>query len=102
MFITVPIVCIAEDMEDAELSNIKELFDRLSIHIPENGEKPKTEIRFGDINTEFVAMYYPANNVGKTLVEMTSGKCIIVNLALNDFRELMHGKKAKDTGTNCG
>lgn len=84
MFITVPIVCIAEDLDDAELKNIRETFERCNIAVADFQEE--TEIRYGDVNTEYITCYYPANDKSKTLVELAGGTNILVKLTFADFR----------------
>lgn len=88
MFITVPIVCIAEDLEDAELKHIRDTFVKLNIAVDDFQEN-KTEIRYGCINPEYITCYYPANDKSKTLVELVGGTNILVKLTFADFNKML-------------
>jgi hypothetical protein len=91
-WITVPIVCIADDVEADELRKANEQLERLDLPVRELPE-PQIEIRKGRMNTNHIIVYYPANDPERTIVECGT-KHYSIALPLADFMTLAE----KDNG----
>lgn len=88
MWITVPIVCIIEDIEADQIREANVILENLSLPLKAVPE-PQTELREGELNTKLIVTYYPSHNAKKTIVECVGGSSYSVALPKAELKELI-------------
>lgn len=100
-WIKVPILCVSDTLQNQEIDEIRQTFERLDLPIKEMPEE--TEERQARINTKHIVTYYPSSTTGRTILECVNSSYSLI-ISSEELDELIknakRGKKAKDTGAN--
>lgn len=99
-WITVPVICIIEDLEADQIRQANVILENLNLPLKEL-PPPETEIRQGELNTNHIVLYYPSNDPNKTIVECVNEHYSIA-MSKESFKTLLFGKLHEEKANISG